>query len=60
VPKIAALLPDIIHCNDWQAGLVPVFLKTHYAHDTLFKNSISVMTVHNVGYQGVFDKRRCT
>ncbi len=48
--------PDIIHCNDWQAGLVPVFLKTHYAHDTLFKNSISVMTVHNVGYQGVFDK----
>ncbi len=46
--------PDIIHCNDWQTALVPVYLRIHYANEPFFRNAASVMTVHNVGYQGVF------
>ncbi len=46
--------PDIIHCNDWQTGLIPVFLKTHYSKDPFFAGTASVLTVHNAGYQGVF------
>ncbi len=46
--------PDIIHCNDWQTGLVPVYLRTHFANDPFFRGSSSLITVHNVGYQGVF------
>lgn len=46
--------PEIIHCNDWQSALVPVYLRTHYAHEPFYRTTSSVMTVHNVGYQGVF------
>jgi len=48
--------PDVIHCNDWQSGLVPLFLKSHYAGDPFYRDTRSLMTVHNVGYQGVFPK----
>ena len=48
--------PDIIHCNDWQTGLVPVFRKTHYASDPFFKNTAAILTIHNVGYQGAFHR----
>jgi starch synthase len=46
--------PDIIHCNDWQTALVPVYRKTLYADDPFFRASATVLTVHNAGYQGVF------
>lgn len=46
--------PDIVHCNDWQTGLLPVFLKTLYDWDALFANTRTLMTIHNIGYQGVF------
>lgn len=46
--------PDIVHCNDWQTGLVPVYLKTRYAGRSFFKNAQSVMTIHNLAYQGWF------
>lgn len=46
--------PEIIHCNDWQTGLIPVYLKTNYAWDKLFENTRSVISVHNIGYQGRF------
>ena len=48
--------PDIIHCNDWQTGLIPLYLKDNYGWDKLFKNSASVFTIHNIGYQGRFSK----
>jgi starch synthase len=48
--------PDIIHCNDWQTGLIPVYLNTMYAGDPFFSAAASIMTVHNAGYQGVFPK----
>jgi len=46
--------PDIFHCHDWHTALVPAYLKKVYAWDRLFKNSRSVLTIHNIGYQGVF------
>jgi starch synthase len=48
--------PDIIHCNDWQTGLVPLYLKTHYQKDPFFKSTRSIFTIHNLGYQGNFPK----
>ncbi|MGB2957333.1 MAG: glycogen synthase GlgA [Bacteroidota bacterium] len=48
--------PDIIHCNDWQTALVPAYLKTVYGGDPLFKHTRTVLTVHNMAYQGVFPK----
>ncbi len=47
--------PDIIHCNDWQSALIPVYLKTMYSADPFFKNTASVFTIHNLAYQGSFD-----
>jgi starch synthase len=46
--------PDIFHCHDWHTALVPVYLKTRYAWDQLFAASRSVLTIHNIGFQGVF------
>ncbi|MCX5703568.1 MAG: glycogen synthase GlgA [Candidatus Omnitrophica bacterium] len=48
--------PDIIHVHDWQAALIPVYLKTLFASDTFYKKIKSVLTVHNIGYQGLFPK----
>ncbi len=48
--------PDIIHCNDWQTGLAPAYLKTLYANDPFFKNVKTVFTIHNMAYQGAFPK----
>jgi starch synthase len=50
-----AFSPHILHCNDWHTGLMPLMLKTLYAWDRLFEQTRSVLTIHNVGYQGVFD-----
>lgn len=46
--------PDIVHCNDWQTALVPLYLKSTYAWDRLFADTRSVLTIHNIGYQGMF------
>lgn len=46
--------PDVIHCNDWHTGLLPLYLKTIYAWDKLFEKTKTVMTIHNIGYQGMF------
>lgn len=46
--------PDIIHCNDWQTGLVPLYLKTIYKADKYFKKTATILTIHNIGYQGLF------
>ncbi len=46
--------PDIFHCHDWHTSLVPMYLKTRYAWDRLFENTRSVLTIHNIGYQGIF------
>jgi len=46
--------PDVIHCHDWQSALVPVYLRTLYQHDPFFSPTSVLLTVHNLGYQGVF------
>lgn len=50
--------PDIIHCHDWQAALIPVYLKSLYRNDSFFKDTKTVFTVHNLGYTGTFEKER--
>jgi len=46
--------PDIFHCHDWHTALIPLFLRSLYAWDRLFGNTRTVLTIHNIGYQGVF------
>jgi starch synthase len=46
--------PDIIHCNDWQSGLIPAYLKTLYKDDPFFKNTATLFSIHNLAYQGNF------
>ncbi len=46
--------PDVFHCHDWQTGMIPLMLKSGYAWDKLFRNSRTIFTIHNIGYQGVF------
>ncbi len=48
--------PDVIHCNDWQTGLIPLFLKDNYSWDKLFEKTSTLFTIHNIGYQGKFQK----
>lgn len=49
-------VPDIIHCHDWQAALIPVYLKTLYKDKLFYRNTKTVLTIHNIGYQGLFAK----
>jgi starch synthase len=49
-------MPEVIHCHDWQAGLVPVFLKTRYANDPALLNVPVIFTIHNMGYHGAFPR----
>ena len=52
--KRSATPPDIIHCHDWQTALVPIYLRNLYQEDDFFRNTSVVLTIHNVGYQGLF------
>jgi starch synthase len=52
--RLLNIVPDIFHCNDWHTAFLPLYLKTLYAADPRFAMARSVLTVHNIGYQGVF------
>lgn len=54
------LRPDVVHVNDWQTALVPVYLKTLYRDCPTLANAASVITIHNLAYQGVFDQMDMT
>ncbi|OIO03903.1 MAG: glycogen synthase GlgA [Elusimicrobia bacterium CG_4_10_14_0_2_um_filter_56_8] len=54
--KFIGFKPDIIHCHDWQTGLVPAYLRTLSRLDSFFSKTASVFTVHNIAYQGMFPK----
>ena len=47
-------IPDVIHCHDWQTGLIPILLKAQYKHLELYRNIRTVYTIHNLQYQGLF------
>ena len=46
--------PDILHLHDWQTALIPALLKTERAADPFFATTATVLTIHNLGYQGIF------
>jgi starch synthase len=46
--------PEVVHCNDWHAALIPLYLRSVYAWDWLFRRTKTLLTIHNIGYQGVF------
>lgn len=48
------LRPDVIHCNDWQTALIPALLHSQYSQLPGFEKTTSVMTLHNMAYQGRF------
>ncbi len=52
--KALGLKPDLIHCHDWQTGLIPVYLKTIYSQEKVLDSTASLFTIHNLGYQGLF------
>lgn len=45
--------PDIIHCHDWQSALIPVYLKSAYADHEFYKATRTIMTIHNLRFQGI-------
>ena len=47
-------LPDVIHCHDWQSALVPLLLRTQHQSDPVMRSLPVVLTIHNLGYQGLF------
>ncbi len=49
--------PDIIHCHDWQSGMIPAILKIQYAHLPFYAKMRTVFTIHNLQYQGIFGIR---
>jgi len=46
--------PEVIHCNDWQTALIPVYLKTKFRDDPFFNKTKAIFTIHNLAYQGIF------
>ncbi|OIO38260.1 MAG: hypothetical protein AUJ71_03515 [Candidatus Omnitrophica bacterium CG1_02_49_16] len=55
--KKAKFKPDVVHVNDWQTALGPVFLKTKFLNDPFFQKTKSFLTIHNMAYQGIFPRR---
>ncbi|MFA3783501.1 glycogen synthase GlgA [Melioribacteraceae bacterium 4301-Me] len=55
--------PDIIHCNDWHTGIIPLLIKDQpqsgefsYSNEKVFERTATIFTIHNIAYQGIFDK----
>lgn len=48
--------PDIIHCSDWMSSLIPLYIKTHYKKEPIYKNTKTVFTVFNSYFNNKFDK----
>ncbi len=56
--KEIGLKPDVIHCNDWQSGLIPAYLRTVYQDDPFFAHTGVLFTIHNLAYQGNFPREK--
>ena len=52
------LSPDIIHCHDWQTGMIPALLNIRYAYSSPWDKIKTIFTIHNLRYQGVYDANR--
>lgn len=53
VLPIVDFIPDIIHCHDWQASLVPIYLRTLFSNTETCRRAQTIMTIHNLKFQGV-------
>ncbi len=58
--KLFDFQPDIIHAQDWQTGLIPVYIRTSYKLDSFFSATRTVFTVHNLSYQGIYSVEHFT
>ena len=54
---IVGFRPDLIHCHDWQTGLIPVYLHDAFQQSEFYRGIQSIMTIHNLKFQGVWDKK---
>jgi starch synthase len=54
--KALNFAPDILHVHDWQAALAPAYLRCVYGDDPFFKKTKTLLTIHNLAYQGVFER----
>lgn len=52
---VVGFKPDLIHCHDWQTGLIPVYLKTEFSGSPFFQGIKTMVTIHNLKFQGVWD-----
>ncbi|MFH1294987.1 MAG: glycogen/starch synthase, partial [bacterium] len=52
-----SFIPHIVHCNDWQCGLLPNYMKTVYKSEVRLAKLASVFTIHNLKFQGMFDHK---
>ncbi|OKP77834.1 starch synthase [Paenibacillus sp. P3E] len=52
--EIIDFQPDVLHCHDWHAAVIPMLLQGHYRHNPFYKEIRTVFTIHNLLYQGVF------
>ena len=50
--RLMGFAPDVFHCNDWHSAFLPLYLKSLYAADALLGRAKSLLTIHNIGYQG--------
>src|SRR5262249_36060418 len=56
IPKLSPRWkPDVVHCNDWQTSLTPVYLELFYVANPTWADAARVFTIHNLAYQGEFD-----
>ena len=55
--KLLEWQPDVIHCHDWHTAIVPNWLSTIYKNDPFFARTVTVYTIHNLAYQGIFGYR---
>lgn len=57
--KVINFFPDVIHCNDWQTGLIPFILKNNYHYYEEYRRIKTVFSIHNIQYQGSFPLDIC-
>lgn len=55
--QVVNFWPDVIHANDWQSGMVSVLLRAHYAYDGRYSRIKTLFTIHNLKFQGIYDKK---
>jgi len=52
--RLLELKPDVLHCNDWQTGLIPTYLRLEYERLARYRQIATLFTIHNISYQGLF------